>query len=382
MSFTQFPTQARRTLRNLAYFCFGGILMALAAGCSTPAPRYTSLDTAIVTNASLTSQGNPNLLRPADIPFTLGPGDTIQIEILGIPNSRASTVVGLDGKIYYNLVPGLDVWGLTLAQTQALIERELAKYIATPQIALTLRTVGSKYVWVLGRLNRPGIYPMPGPMSLLETLALAGGPAHSSSQVTTEEIADLRHSFVMRQGQMLPVDFHRLLREGDTSQNIMLQPDDFVYVPSALDQEVYVLGAVKTPRIVPYTEQMSLVSALAGGSGPARLNWFTGQDGGPFMPDAYWSHLAIVRGSLAQSQMMVVDFNAIVSGKAPDVALEPGDIIYVPYSPYTTLTRYFNLILNTFVTTVAANEGIRAAGGTIGNVGVSVPVGGSASAKP
>jgi len=66
---------------------------------------------------------------------------------------------------------------------------------------------------------------------------------------------------------------------------------------------------------------------------------------------------------------------AIIKGRATDVQLEPGDIIYVPNSPFTTLKRYFNLIINTFVTTVAANEGVRAGGGEIG-VGVSVPVGG------
>ena len=70
----------------------------------------------------------------------------------------------------------------------------------------------------------------------------------------------------------------------------------------------------------------------------------------------------------------MVDYNAIIHGKAQDVRLEPGDIVYVPNSPYTTLKRYFNIILNSFVTTVAANEGIRAGGGTVG-VGVSVPVG-------
>ena len=47
-----------------------------------------------------------------------------------------------------------------------------------------------------------------------------------------------------------------------------------------------------------------------------------------------------------------------VKGRARDVRLEPGDIVYVPNSPYTTLKRYFNIILNTFATTVAANEGI------------------------
>jgi len=85
--------------------------------------------------------------------------------------------------------------------------------------------------------------------------------------------------------------------------------------------------------------------------------------------------VAIVRGSLSTPQLAVVDFNAIAHGRAHDVLLEPGDIIYIPNSPYTTLKRYFNIILNTFVTTVAANEGIRAGGGSVG-VGVSVPVSG------
>jgi len=244
-------------------------------------------------------------------------------------------------------------------------------------VSVTLRMVGSKYIWLLGRLNKPGIYPLAGPTTLLEALAGAGGPARSASQVSTEDLADLRHSFVVRQGQFLPVDFYRLLREGDTSQNIYLQADDFVYVPSTLSQEVYVLGAVRLPRAVPYTEKMTLISAIAGGSGMERYEWISSGswDPGPFAKDAYLSHVAVVRGSLAVPEIAVVDYNAIVHGKASDVRLEPGDIIYVPNSPYTTLKRYFNIILNSFVTTVAANEGIRAGGGTVG-VGVSVPVGG------
>ena len=63
-----------------------------------------------------------------------------------------------------------------------------------------------------------------------------------------------------------------------------------------------------------------------------------------------------------------------IKGKAPDVQLEPGDIVYVPNSPFTTLKRYVNMVVNTFVGTVAANEGIHAAGGTV-STGVSVPVG-------
>jgi polysaccharide biosynthesis/export protein len=369
-------------MKRTPLVCFAGCLLALLVGCQSPNGRFESRQPlgAFSTNlaaVTLTNQLNPELLRPADSLFKLGPGDTLDIEILGTPASRAVTPVGPDGKIYYNLLPGLDVWDLTLKQARDLVEKNLAKYLSDPQVSLTLRAVGSKSVWLLGRVNRPGIYPLAGPMTILESIAAAGGTSSSASQVESEELADLRHSFVVRQGQFVPVDFYRLLREGDTSQNIYLQPDDFVYVASVLAQEVYVLGAVKFPRVLPYTERTTLLSAIANGRGMERYEWINsgGYDPGPFTRDAYLSHVAIVRGSLSSPQIAIVDYNAIVKGKARDVRLEPGDIVFVPNSPYTTLKRYFNIILNTFVTTVAANEGIRAAGGTVG-VGVSVPVGG------
>jgi protein involved in polysaccharide export with SLBB domain len=270
----------------------------------------------------------------------------------------------------------MDVWGLTLSEAHTMLQKELGKYLTNPQLTVTLREVYSKHVWLLGRMARPGVYPMAAPMTLLESIALAGGTANSGTVVTLQDLADLRHSFVMRQGQFLPVDFFRLLRDGDTSQNIYLQPDDFVYVPSASSQQVYVLGAVRAPRAVPYTDGMTLVSAMAGGSGASTVDWLMPGPSYGVGPDAYLSHVAIVRGSLSNPQMTVVDYGAIIKGKTRDVALEPGDIIYVPNTPYATLKRYLNTIVNTFITTVAANEGIRAGGGAV-NVGVSVPIGSS-----
>lgn len=303
----------------------------------------------------------------------LGPGDQIEIEIIGTPLSRQTVTVGPDGRVYFNILPGLDVWGLTLSQTKSLLENELANYFTAVSVSMTLQAVASKHVWVLGRLNRPGIYPIAGPTTLLESIAMAGGTARSLSDVTTQELADLRHSFVVREGNFLPVDFHRLLHEGDMTQNIYLQADDFVYVPSSLSQEVYVFGSVRFPRALPFSDRMTLLSAIANTSGPQNYDWLALGDPGPFTKDAYLSHIAIVRGSLATPQIAVVDYNEIVKGRASDVRLEPGDIIYVPNSPYTQLKRYVNLILNSFVVTIAANEGTRAGGGAE-NVGVSVPV--------
>jgi polysaccharide export outer membrane protein len=309
---------------------------------------------------------NPGLLQPPTDLFMLGPGDQLDIEMFGNNLSHASPIVGLDGKIYYSFLPGLDVWGLTLAQTKAKIEQELSKYLSQPQVSVGLKGVGSKYVWLLGRLTKPGIYPLSGSMTLLEAISMAGGTAKSASTFTTQDLGDLRHSFIMRQGRLLPVDFSRLLKQGDMSQNIYLQPDDFVYIPSSLTQEVFVLGSVFAPHAVPYVDQMTIVSAIAGANGPYK--------------DAYLSHVGIVRGSLSQPQLITVDYQAILKGKAPNVLLEPGDIVYVPLTPYHILTDYADLIVTTFVRSWSANMGIRAAQGSLA-VGVSVPVG-SATPPP
>ena len=79
-----------------------------------------------------------------------------------------------------------------------------------------------------------------------------------------QEMADLKRSFVVRQGKCLPVSFDKLLIDGDLSQNIYLEPDDFIYFPSAAARDVYVLGAVTEPRMVPYHEGLTVAGAVAG----------------------------------------------------------------------------------------------------------------------
>lgn len=140
----------------------------------------------------------------------------------------------------------------------------MQRYVREEQpISVSLVGANSQRVWVLGRLNKPGVYPLAGPMTLLEAISEAGGPAPAGEFATlsgpvaratsgggTHEAADLSRAFVLRKGQMLRVDFEQLLREGDMSQNIYLKPDDFIYLPSATAGSVHVLGAINNPRAV------------------------------------------------------------------------------------------------------------------------------------
>jgi len=362
---------------NYILFCS---LIALLTGCQHTQPSFPPVVSKNpdppLNRVALTNQFDPAWLKPPTDLYTLGPGDKVEIEMIGEPASRIATVVAPDGKIYFNLSAGIDVWGLTLSQAKAQIEAELAKYVRErPQVSLVLRGVESKRIWILGQVQVPGVYPLAGPMTLLEALSLAGGTLSLSafhqqeSGGATDDLADFGHSFVLRGGRLLPIDFQRLFQQGDLSQNIYLQPDDFVYLPIATSREVYVLGAVAQPRAVPYRNGLTVVGAVASAYGTIN--------------GAYMHHVVVVRGSLSKPEMAVVDYRNVLKGQAPDMALQPHDIVYVPFAPYRYLTKYLQLALDTFVSSAAINAGTRLAGQpTTGGAGIFIPVGSKVQVLP
>jgi protein involved in polysaccharide export with SLBB domain len=373
------------------------VFLTIVAGCKHTEPAYSDLISSLnsragITNSevTLTNSSGPVKMQPVSLsnridqawlkappePFTLGPGDKLEIEVIGEPLSRTTTLVGPDGKIYFNLLPGVDVWGATLSQAATLLENELGKFVKEkPQVSLTLRQVESKRVWVLGRVHAPGVYSMAAPMTLLEAVSMAGGTmtlANYQDQEAagiSEELADLRRSFVLRKGKLLPINFKRLLQEGDLSQNIYLYPDDFVYFPAATAREIIVLGAVAQPRRVPYTDGMTVAAAVASSYGTIK--------------GAYMRHVAVVRGSLDHPEVAVVDYKGVIRGEAQDMALLPNDIVYVPFSPYRYLEKYVEVIINTFVASAAINAGASAVNRQPTGVGgVFIPVGSGVQVIP
>ncbi len=305
----------------------------------------------------------PQWLQKPEKAYTLGPGDKIELEILGESGTRTETFVTPDAKIYFDLLPGIDVAGKTTQQLQAELEAGLAKYYKQPQVAVTLREAVSQRVWILGRLNAPGIYPIKQPMRVLDAVSQAGGLFTSRFSGTTEELADLKHSFIIRQGRTLPVDFEKLIRKGDMSQNIYLEPNDYLYLPSALTNEVYVLGAVMEPRPIGFMNEMNLMSAIGRGLG--------------LRPDADLTQVSIIRGSLTEPKIATVNALDIMQGKATNLLLEPGDIVYVPGEGSISPAGLAREAVNTFVRLVAANEGSNAGAPGASGVGVNINLGGT-----
>ena len=301
------------------------------------------------------------MFAPSKEPFRVGPGDKLEIEILGGDSTRRTALIGPDGKLYYDLAPGIDVSFLTLDDIRQELEKQLAGYYREPQVSVTMAEVRSKRVSVLGRVNKPGIYPLTRPTTIVDAVSQAGGLFTPRFSGTTEELADLDHSFIIRSRKMIPVNFAQLLRGGDMGQNIYLEPNDLIYLPSALNKQINVIGAVRQPRAVGFSKEMSLAAAISAALGP--------------VPGADLRRVAIVRGSLAKPEVAVVDFVAIQQGKAPDVRIEPRDIIYVPTSRWLSLSHLVDMVTNTFARTISANEGSHAASPTAEPVRPTLSVG-------
>lgn len=342
------------------------VAIVLLTGCQFPGPRRfdptippAALSADQIDRTGFTNRLDPELLKLPEKPFTLGPGDKIEVDVMGETGTDALLTVGPDGKIYYGMLPGLDVWGLTLQQTQQLIQKELGRYVrGRVDVGIVLRDVESKKVWMLGRVAAPGVYSMTNAITLMEAIFNAGGPLNvlgasgtgGTRDVATigmnEDLVDYKHSFVLREGHMLPVDIGRLVH-GDMSQNIFMHPDDYVYLAPGYSQEVHIFGAVGAPRTLPYRQGLTLVAAIA-------------DAGGAWDRDAYLRQVAIIRGSLNAPEIALVDLNKIQKGEAPNVYLAPGDIVYVPQTPYKKLKQYWDIATSTFVGAVAINEGANA----------------------
>ena len=327
-------------------------LLAALAGCAPMGPQFQPGAHSAAVGGEFSKVKLPGgiaseWLKPPTEKYRLGPGDRLEIEMLEFPETHMRCLVLPDGLLYFHTVSGIKVTGMTVDEVKAALEKALAVDYRSPQVAVILREATASRAWVLGRLKKPGAYSLDTPTTVIEAIAKAGGIASARSFGTTEDLADLRHSFFIRDGKYVPLDFTRLLREGDMSQNIYLRHNDYIYLPSAQAQKAYVLGAVNQPKAVDFANDMSLITALANAQGLAK--------------NAYPQRVVIIRESLTEPKVAVVDFNAIVGGKAKDIVLEPQDIVWVPNSPFERLDKYLGEVISSFVRTVAANEGARAA---------------------
>lgn len=109
--------------------------------------------------------------------YTLGPLDTISIEVDGLPDLKRDEIT-LDGQgmISYPLAGAVSAAGLTTTQLARSIEAHMrASHVRDPKVNVNLVTAASNVVTVSGQVNKPGLYPIARDMTLMQAVALASG---------------------------------------------------------------------------------------------------------------------------------------------------------------------------------------------------------------
>jgi len=280
-----------------------------------------------------------------EMPYRLGAGDVLSIQFYGMPDlTRPEVTVAPDGTISYLSATGINVRGKTLTETRAEIESRLAGFYRNPRIIITPISLVSKSYTIMGMVKLAGIFPMDQPLTLIEALSRSGGTVSGLFDRRYVDLADLERSFIIREGKRLPVNFRKLMLDGDMTQNIPLAPGDYIQIASALANDYFVLGAVKKPGREGFTEGASVMAAIA-----KRLG---------FQETAFRERVLIVRGSMTDPQVIVVNTDAILKGDKQDVRLEPKDIVYVSNRPWYKAEQVLDAAVAVFLqASVAAYTG-------------------------
>lgn len=147
--------------------------------------------------------------------------------ILGDMNPPKDVIVSPDGYISYPLVGRIRAAGLTLAQLEAKLSEEMSKYIKSAQVSVMMRKFTGNKIIILGEVTAPGIYTYQGNLNLFEAIALAGD---FTEDARTDSVIVV-HNNVTENPEVVRVNLFRAIRKGPSKPDIVLMPNDVVYVP-------------------------------------------------------------------------------------------------------------------------------------------------------
>ncbi len=273
--------------------------------------------------------------------YELGPGDVINFSLFGRPElDRPGFRIAPDGTISYLQAQNINVAGLTIDEARLAIEKGLSSNFRSPRVIITPQEVGSKRFTILGKVINKGVVTLERPITLVEAIANAGGIETGLFERNTIELADLDRSFVSRKGQQLPVDFRRLLNDGDMKQNIEIEPNDFIFIASTITNDYYVIGAVVNPGVQGLTPDATVVSAISRRGG---------------LTDRAWSdRVLVVRGSFTKPETFVVSLKNVLAAKEKDFKLQPKDIVFISERPWVVAEDILKLALSAFATSASS----------------------------
>ncbi len=165
---------------------------------------------------------------PLPVPegYQLHAGDVLQIVVWKEPDLQQEVLVRPDGGLTFPLVGDVHAAGQTIAELTRTLEERVRKYVPDAVVTVVLKSAGGSQVFVIGKVNHPGTFPLVGPLDVMQALSLAGGAT---------PFADLNGIRILRRSEghqtSIPFKYGQVLHGRHLEQNIPLQSGDTVVVP-------------------------------------------------------------------------------------------------------------------------------------------------------
>jgi len=181
------------------------------------------LSLAVASHADSVSKTQP---VSVDAAYIVQPGDSLIVTVWKEQDLQGEVLVRPDGGLTFPLAGEVEAAGHTVDDIRKVLQSRLAKYVPDPVITVSVKATNGSRIFVVGKVTRPGDFPLIRPIDVMQALSLAGG---------TTTFADVNGIRVLRRegGQQLVFRFRydEVRRGRDLAQNILLQSGDTVVVP-------------------------------------------------------------------------------------------------------------------------------------------------------
>lgn len=159
--------------------------------------------------------------------YKINVGDTLDIKFYHNPELNETVIVRPDGRISLQLVQDVMVSGRTPDELRKVLMEGYKSEVRKPEIVIIVRTFNNNKIYVDGEVLKPGMLPLLGEMTVLQSVASAGG---------FKETARLEEIIVIRKGKdgkpgALTVNMKPVIDGTDIAQDFALAPNDIVFVP-------------------------------------------------------------------------------------------------------------------------------------------------------
>jgi polysaccharide biosynthesis/export protein len=163
--------------------------------------------------------------RPDLGEYRIGREDVLEVVVWHEPELTRVLPVRPDGRISLPLAGEIEAAGKTPAELQAGLTQALSPYIQDAAVAVLVREINGSRVFVLGEVTKPGGFPLRGPMSVVQAIALAGG----KTEFGGDDVVWLRQK-TDGKTERVRLSFDDLIK-GEAAGALWLRGGDVLYVP-------------------------------------------------------------------------------------------------------------------------------------------------------